>query len=82
MGKRRGAPPYNIWCNLAARRAIDVTQLAGHPCDKVQLGLILATPGARGYLSVNGGTYTGFRVFSNLAEPTMHVIPRGVYIGQ
>jgi hypothetical protein len=41
MGKRRGAPPYNVWCNLAARRAIDVTQLAGHTCDEVQLGLIL-----------------------------------------
>jgi hypothetical protein len=23
MEKRRGAPPYNVWCNLAARRALD-----------------------------------------------------------
>jgi hypothetical protein len=40
MGKRRGAQPYNVWCNLVARCVFDVTQLAGHTCDKVQLGVI------------------------------------------
>ncbi|KAJ7853813.1 hypothetical protein B0H14DRAFT_3450002 [Mycena olivaceomarginata] len=37
------------------------------------------TPPAKGYFSVNGGTYQ-FLFFSTFLEPTTHIIPRDVHI--